>query len=117
MELSLRVAQRIRSLRKARRLSQLSLAEKIGRTVDAVSALERGKSLPSFETLSRLANALDVPVKDFFDFPGGPGRRGGAEESPKRVATMATLLDLLRSLPDRDLAVALRQIQALAERN
>lgn len=80
----------------------------IERTVDAVSALERGRSLPSFDTLERLSRVLDVPVRDFFD--EDTRARGGA----KRAAQMATLMDCARELSDADLEVAVQQVQALA---
>lgn len=46
--------------------SQAQLAEKIGRTVEAVNKIERGLSAPSFETLEALSRALAVPVGRFF---------------------------------------------------
>jgi transcriptional regulator with XRE-family HTH domain len=116
MSLSGRVGQRIKSLRKRRGLSQVGLAQKIGRSVDAVSGLERGKSLPSFETLDRLANALDVPIKEFFDF-GSEAKKGTGSDSTKRAALMATLIDLARSLSDRDLTTAIRLVETIAERS
>ncbi len=33
-----------------------------------VSRLELGKSYPTIERLERIAGALDVPLKEFFDF-------------------------------------------------
>ena len=67
MKLRERVSLRIKTIRKRRGLTQAQLAEKVGRTGDAISQLERGLSLPSFETLDRLAEALQVPIRDFFD--------------------------------------------------
>jgi transcriptional regulator with XRE-family HTH domain len=64
------------------------LAEKVERTVDAISQLERGRSLPSFETLERLALALDVPIRDFFDV--GKGDDG----SMQRTRLIAIILDI-----------------------
>lgn len=104
-----RVAQRIRVLRKRRKLSQQDLADAMDRSVDAISALERGKSLPGFETLVRLARAMNVPIREFVDFDA-------ARESPKRAALMAAIVDVARSMPDKDLSIALKQLEALAQR-
>lgn len=112
MELKDRVALRIKTLRRRRGLTQESLAELIGRTVDAVSNLERGKSLPSFETLEKLSEALETPLRDFFDLD----RTVNARTAAKRVSLMATLLDAARGLTDSDLEVAVQQVEALARR-
>lgn len=111
MELKDRVALRIKTLRRRRGLTQEKLAERIGRTVDAVSNLERGKSLPSFETLEKLSGALETPLRDFFDLDQSPARAAA-----KRVPLMTTLLDAASGLTEHDLEIAVQQIEALARR-
>jgi transcriptional regulator with XRE-family HTH domain len=107
MKLQDRVALRIRVIRKRPGFTQEVLAEKVERTVDAISQLERGRSLPSFETLERLALALDVPIRDFFDV--GKGDDGGIQ----RTKLIAVILDIARGLPDKDLQMATRSSQIL----
>ncbi len=104
------VGTKIKHLRKARGLTQPELAEKIDRSVDALSNLERGVSLPNFETLERLSSELEVPVRDFF--PGSPEE----ESDPQRAALFANLNDLARTLSNSELEVAVEQIGALAKR-
>ena len=111
MKLKDRVAARIKTLRRRRGLTQENLAELIERTVDAVSNLERGVSLPSFDTLERLSRALEVPARDFFD----EDARGRG--SAKHAALTATLADCARSLSDADLELAVEQVQALVARS
>lgn len=108
MSLKLRVGGRLREIRKFRGLTQEGLAERIERSVDAVSALERGLALPSFETLEKLAAALDVPVRDFFDVEVG--------SSDARMLLLTRLMMQARTLSDADLEIALDQIAALARR-
>lgn len=110
MDLKNRVASRIKTFRDRSGLTQEELAERTERSVDAISNLERGVSLPSFETLERLSAALGVPVRDFFDF-------GEAEETSRRTQLLAALGAVARTLNDDDLEVAVRQIEALAERS
>tara|TARA_X000001316_G_C920185_1_gene34333 strand:+ start:1099 stop:1434 length:336 start_codon:yes stop_codon:yes gene_type:complete len=109
MDVRKRLAGRLRVLRKRRGLTQDQLSEKIGRSVDAVSNLERGKSLPNFETLERLSQELGVPIRDFFDF-------NEDDLSPARSAALAELMDIARSLSDEDLGIALAQAKALTRR-
>jgi transcriptional regulator with XRE-family HTH domain len=110
MDIKHRVGLRIRAIRKRRGLTQEALGERAGRSADTISALERGKSLPSFETLERLAVELNVPIKDFFDFEDDDAA------SPKRAALVATITDVARSLTYDALEIAAAQIQTLARR-
>ncbi|WP_340647024.1 helix-turn-helix transcriptional regulator [Phenylobacterium sp.] len=108
MSLKLRVGGRLREIRKSRGLTQERLAERIERSVDAVSALERGLALPSFETLEKLAEALDVPIRDFFDLEDGA--------SEHRTHMLTRLLMNARALGDADLEIAVEQVALLARR-
>jgi transcriptional regulator with XRE-family HTH domain len=49
-------------------LTQENLAKMLGLSTSFVSNLERGVNAPSFETLEGIAKALEVSVKDLFDF-------------------------------------------------
>ncbi len=62
------LGERIRELRKIRGLTQEQLAELIDVEQKHVSRLELGKSFPTIERLEKIAGALNVPLKDFFDF-------------------------------------------------
>jgi transcriptional regulator with XRE-family HTH domain len=61
------VGQQLRSMRKARRLSIRSLAEISGLSVNTLSLIENGKTSPSVNTLSQLAQSLNVPIPAFFE--------------------------------------------------
>lgn len=60
---------RLRSIRKARDLSQEGFAELLGVSVDFLSLIERGINSPSFDKLEQIAGRLCIPVKELFDFP------------------------------------------------
>jgi transcriptional regulator with XRE-family HTH domain len=62
------LGQRIRELRKGKNLSQDQLSEKIGIDPKHLSRIELGKSFPYMETLEAIAAALDVEIKDLFEF-------------------------------------------------
>jgi transcriptional regulator with XRE-family HTH domain len=57
----------ISNLRKQRGLTQEKLAELSGLSVDFLSLIERGRRSPSFQTIERLAEALQVKVKELFN--------------------------------------------------
>jgi transcriptional regulator with XRE-family HTH domain len=58
---------RIRSYRKARRLTLKLLAAHVGITESFLSQIERGKCGASVGTLNQLANALGLSMSDLFD--------------------------------------------------
>lgn len=58
---------RVQTLRKHSQLTQEDLAEKIDRSVDTVSNVERGFSSPRIETAYRIAEALGVDIHELFD--------------------------------------------------
>ena len=63
---SVDVGTRLRQLREARKVSLRALAHTSGLSANALSMIERGMSSPSVSTLYRLADALEIPITDFF---------------------------------------------------
>jgi transcriptional regulator with XRE-family HTH domain len=61
------VGLQLRVMRKARRLSIRALAEISGLSVNTLSLIENGKTSPSVNTLSQLAQSLNVPITAFFE--------------------------------------------------
>ncbi len=59
---------RIKELRKLRGLSQEKLSEKINIDPKHLSRIEVGRGFPSLDALERIADALNVELKDFFEF-------------------------------------------------
>ena len=61
----------LRAFRASRNLSQTELAERIGVSRQALSAIEAGRQVPSTMLALHLARALDCTVDDLFRLPGG----------------------------------------------
>ena len=104
---SRRIGFRIRALRKHRRLKQEDLAGLIDRSVDGISAIERGRTMPGYVTLARLAWALDVSPNVLFDVPED------MDMSPVRAGLMTGITDRLRGLDDRSLHLAHHVVDGL----
>ncbi len=66
---SVDVGNRLRALREMRNISMRGLAQKSGLSANALSMIERGKTSPSVSTLYKLADALGVPITEFFSQP------------------------------------------------
>ena len=63
------LGRQVRLHRERSGLSQVDLAEAIGRSVQMLGRIERGRSAPSLDTLEEIARVLQTPVRDFFE-PG-----------------------------------------------
>lgn len=62
------LGQRIREIRKSKNMTQEQLVEKIGSDTNNLSKIENGKKFMSAEKLVKIAQALDVDIKELFDF-------------------------------------------------
>ncbi|MCX6345955.1 MAG: helix-turn-helix transcriptional regulator [Armatimonadetes bacterium] len=62
------LGKRIAKLRQTKDFSQEQLAEMAGYSIEFISLVERGVNAPSVAGLERIAKALDVEIKDLFDF-------------------------------------------------
>ena len=83
----------IASLRKARQMTQLELAEQLGVTDKAVSKWERNLSCPDIAILPRLADILGVSVEELVRAQTA----GQPAQKPGEAARMVHLI--LRAVP------------------
>lgn len=60
--------QRLKSLRKQRKLSQAKLADKLGVHPTYISSLERGLRNPSLKVIDRIALALEINRENLIKF-------------------------------------------------
>lgn len=60
---------RIKEICKEKGITLNALAEKIGVSQPSISGLATGKQKPSFDTLEKLAEALEVPFTELFEQP------------------------------------------------
>lgn len=101
-----RVGRQVAKARLARGYTQEKLAELTGRSVEAISNLERGRNFPSVDTLESLSRHLGVSVREFFEDSGVRLDRRAKLELKAR--------GLLHSLPHPFLELAVEQLLALA---
>ncbi len=105
MTTDMRFAKILRALRDHKKFSQERLAEYAKRSTDAISNLERGISLPSYDMILSLADAMELTPGDFFP----------KSEDPHRSQLLSLLLSNARELSDDDLKIAIDQVAALRQ--
>src|SRR5204862_6450082 len=69
------VGERLRELRRSRRCTLKTVAERSGLSESFLSQVERGRSSASIASLRRIAEALGVSIADLFEPGGLPGPR------------------------------------------
>jgi transcriptional regulator with XRE-family HTH domain len=69
------VGERLRALRRFRRCTLRTIAERSGLSESFLSQVERGRSSASIASLRRIADALGVSIADLFEPEGLPGPR------------------------------------------
>ena len=74
---------RIREIREQKRITQTELSQKIKCTPTALSRWESGKRIPTFESVERVANALDISISELC-----------GEERPEAYAVVTQLNNL-----------------------
>ena len=79
-ELRVILGRGIRFYRHQRQLSQAALAEKANISITFLSNIERGKKYPASETLSAIANGLDIDVFELFRQDRSPDENRGLYE-------------------------------------
>jgi transcriptional regulator with XRE-family HTH domain len=110
------IGERIRSLRESRQLSQGDIEQRSGLLRSYLSRVENGHTVPSLETLERLARALEVPLYQLFvERPAQELEEelfSNADRKERRY--LLRMVHLLRQMPpsDRDLLLDLAKQMA-----
>jgi len=95
---------RIRSLREARRLTQQELGEKAGLSYKYIGAIERGRENPTLRVAGKLADALEMEIRDVFELEH-------EQASPATLRKTATAL--LKEADEHTLRQAVKLLRAL----
>lgn len=67
----IKLGKRIKFLRENAHLTQEKLAEKCGISLDYLGKIEVNINKPGLKTIFKISEALDVPVKELFEFDKG----------------------------------------------
>ena len=121
------ISDRLRSLREARKLSQGDIEKRTGLLRCYISRVENGHTVPSLDTIEKIARALEVPLYQlFYDgeeppvLPKLPRRRSGDDivwgSAGKDARTLTRFRRLLGKIAEPDRKLLLFMAQKLARR-
>jgi len=66
-KIPVKIGERIRFFRKQKKLTQTELAKLVGKDRQYLYKIEKAVVTPNIVTISALAIALEIPLKEFFD--------------------------------------------------
>lgn len=107
------IAERLTSLRKARGITQVELAQRLGVSQALVSKFENAEVLLHAELLAQLSGILKVSVDELLGLQRSKSRRPPAPITPAVDKGLARKFALLQSLSRRDRETVSRTIDAL----
>jgi transcriptional regulator with XRE-family HTH domain len=121
------IGERLRALRETKSLSQGEIEKRTGLLRCYISRVENGHTVPSIETLEKLARALEVPLYQLFydseeppQLPNLPERKTADEiawgSSPEEARFLNRMARLLERLNENDRRLLLHMAQRMAER-
>jgi len=122
------IGTRLKTLREERDLSQGDIEKRTGLLRCYISRVENGHTVPSLETLERLATALELPLYQLFyegeeppPLPNLSKRRSTEEvaldaEQAKEVRFFEKVRKLLAKIDEKDRQLLLYVAQKLASR-
>ncbi|WP_111308555.1 helix-turn-helix domain-containing protein [Confluentibacter sediminis] len=67
ISIPIKIGERVRYLRKSKGLTQTQLAQLIGKDRQYLYKIEKAVVTPNVVTISEIAIALEIPLKDVFD--------------------------------------------------
>jgi transcriptional regulator with XRE-family HTH domain len=85
------VGERLRAIRKLRRVTLRTVAERAGLSESFLSQVERGRANASVGSLKRIAAALGVNLADLFEPNGRPSRPRVLQRESRPTLTFGTL--------------------------
>ena len=67
-EICKQFATNLKKIRLSKKLNKSKLSELAGLDISYIGKIERCEKFPNIKTIAKLAIALEIPVKDLFDF-------------------------------------------------
>jgi len=121
------IADRLRSLREQKKLSQGDVEKRTGLLRCYISRVENGHTVPAIETLEKMARAMEIPLYQLFydgeeppKLPNLPKRKNGDDvswgSSGKDARILTNFRRLLKRTSESDRKLLLLMAQKMAVR-
>src|ERR1700757_2395057 len=109
------IGQTIRDYRLQKGMSQGDIEKRTGLLRCYLSRVENGHTIPSLDTLAKIASAMDLPLSQFFSDAGNSnGGKGLPQLSDDEVRFLSQIRRYSNSLNDSDRKLVLAMIKKMA---
>jgi len=116
------IGEKLKTLREGQNLSQGDIEKRTGLLRCYISRVENGHTVPSIDTLEKLARALAVPMYRLFTDdarvkkPNIPASKAGNTRNKGQEAELRSFTKLLSRMNDKDHALLLHMASKMANR-
>ncbi|MFB3813134.1 MAG: helix-turn-helix domain-containing protein [Terriglobales bacterium] len=109
------IGETIRNFRLQKGMSQGDIEKRTGLLRCYLSRVENGHTIPSLDTLAKIAQAMDVPLGQFFaDAGGAEGSRHLPQLSEDEVRFLTQIRRYSSNLNDSDRKLVLAMVKKMA---
>src|SRR6266446_3797939 len=112
---SMNIGETIRNYRLHRGMSQGEIEKRTGLLRCYLSRVENGHTIPSLDTLSKIAGAMELPLSQFFSESGhSNGSKGLPQLSDDEVRFLSQIRRYATNLNDSDRKLVLAMVKKMA---
>jgi transcriptional regulator with XRE-family HTH domain len=108
------IGETIRSYRLQKGMSQGDIEKRTGLLRCYLSRVENGHTVPSLDTLSKIATAMDLPLSQFFAKGNPNGHKGLPQLSDDEVRFLSQIRRYSTNLNESDRKLVLAMIKKMA---
>jgi len=110
----MKIGETIRNHRLQRNMSQGDIEKRTGLLRCYLSRVENGHTIPSLDTLAKIANAMDIPLSQFFSDGPPNGQKGLPQLSDDQVRFLSQIRRYAPNLNDSDRKLVLAMVKKMA---
>jgi len=112
---SMNIGETIRNYRLQKGMSQGDIEKRTGLLRCYLSRVENGHTIPSLDTLSKIATAMDLPLAQFFHEGNGDGTAKAAPQlADEEVRFLTQIRRYSSSLNDSDRKLVIAMVKKMA---
>ena len=113
--MQMNIGETIRSFRLQKGMSQGDIEKRTGLLRCYLSRVENGHTIPSLDTLAKIASAMDIPLGQFFATnPADTAARAAAQMNEEEVRFLSQIRRYSSNLNDSDRKLVLAMVKKMA---